>query len=117
METQRNVEPWWKTRNVPWRGVLFQDMILKEDDPEEMRIQKIRKPMLKRYQDGKRRLSFHWATSVTLSYTVAFVNTSHLNIVHILFRHTFLRLQFGVVQAYNPSVNLHSWAYMRNSGI
>ena len=59
METQRNVEPWWKTRNVPWRGVLFQDMILKEDDPEEMRIQKIRKPMLKRYQDGKRRLSFH----------------------------------------------------------
>lgn len=68
METQRNIEPWWKTRNVPWRGVLFQDMILKEDDPEEMRIQKIRKPMLKRYQDGKRRLSFHWATSVTLSY-------------------------------------------------
>ena len=50
-------------------------------------------------------------------FAVAFVNTSHLNIVHILFRHTFLRLQFGVVQAYNPSVNLHSWAYMRNSGI
>ena len=48
METQRNVEPWWKTRNVPWRGVLFQDMILKEDDPEEMRIQKIRKRCRKR---------------------------------------------------------------------
>ena len=58
METQRNVEPWWKTRNVPWRGVLFQDMILKEDDPEEMRIQKIRKPMLKRYQDGKKKTFF-----------------------------------------------------------
>lgn len=65
---KRASEPWWVTRNMPWSGTLFAQMILDESDPEEQRVQRIRKNMLPRYEKGKRRLSFHWATSVTRSY-------------------------------------------------
>lgn len=68
-DTRKTVsEPWWITRKMPWRGTLFEQMILEAQDEEEQRIQKIRKRMLTRYQNGKRRLSFHWAASVTKSY-------------------------------------------------
>ncbi|SCI44211.1 4-hydroxyphenylacetate decarboxylase large subunit [uncultured Roseburia sp.] len=70
MEEQKKdiFTPWWTERNVPWRGNLFEGMILSEEDTGEKRIQKIRKGMLTRYKSGKRRLSFQWARSVTHSY-------------------------------------------------
>ena len=55
-------------RKAPWRGTLFERMILSEDDAEEQRIQAIREGMLTRYKNGKRKLSFAWAQSVTRSY-------------------------------------------------
>ena len=59
---------WWKEKNMPFTGEFFDRMVLREEDPEEQRVQKIRQSMLPRYQEGKRRLSFHWASSVTRSY-------------------------------------------------
>lgn len=59
---------WWREKNMPFTGEFFDQMILHENDPEEQRIQKIRRGMLPRYYKGKRRLSFHWAVSVTRSY-------------------------------------------------
>ena len=67
-QSNNNIDPWWKTKTIPWRGKLFDQMILNENDQEEQRIQILRRQMLSRYKDGKRKLSFHWATSVTKSY-------------------------------------------------
>lgn len=68
VNSMQTLAGWWVDRKMPWHGELFDQMILDITDVQEQRIQKIRKQMLLRYENGKRRLSFHWATSVTRSY-------------------------------------------------
>ncbi len=60
--------PWWQRSKAPWYGQFFDEMLLRPEDPREMRIQAIREGMLPRYESGKRKLSIAQALSVTRSY-------------------------------------------------
>ncbi len=63
-----HITPWWQRSQAPWYGQFFETMLLRPDDPRELRIQVIREGLLPRYESGKRKLSIAQALSVTHSY-------------------------------------------------
>ena len=68
---EERVVPWWersKTYGKLWRGSLFDRMILKGDDEEEQRIQRLRDNLLKRPQGRRGYLSIQRAKLLTDSY-------------------------------------------------
>lgn len=68
---EEKVIPWWersKTYGKMWRGSLFDRMILKSDDEEEQRIQRLRDKVLERPQGKRGYLSIWRAKLLTDSY-------------------------------------------------
>ena len=68
---QDRVVPWWersKTYGKLWHGSIFNRMILKGDDEEEQRIQRLRDNLLKRPQGKRGYLSIWRAKLLTESY-------------------------------------------------
>jgi formate C-acetyltransferase len=63
---------WWTRTQVPWYGTIFDQMILKPDDPEALpamqRITRLREECIQRYHDGKWKLSMTLAKIITDSY-------------------------------------------------
>ena len=69
--TKKRETPWWersKTYGALWSGELFERMILKGDDPEEQRIQRLREIALERPQGKRAYLSIQRARLMTDSY-------------------------------------------------
>jgi len=62
------VTPWWVRANAPWSGTIMEQMVLKDEDPREGRIQRIRQRLIGKYSSGKYRLSAAQAVIVTRSY-------------------------------------------------
>ena len=65
------VVPWWersKTYGEMWHGSIFDRMILKADDEEEQRIQRLRDNLIKRPQDKRGYLCIGRAKLLTDSY-------------------------------------------------
>ncbi len=63
------VVPWWERSGAPWHGRLFDRAILRPEDPEEGRIQRLRAQLLDS-PTGRRtvRICMHRARLVTESY-------------------------------------------------
>jgi pyruvate formate-lyase/glycerol dehydratase family glycyl radical enzyme len=68
IDSVATVTPWWIRTKAPWNGQIFNNMVLRAEDPEEQRIQSIRELMVPLYRDGKRRLSINQALIITHSY-------------------------------------------------
>jgi len=68
---KEKVVPWWersRTYSKMWRGSIFDRMILKGDDEEEQRIQRLRERLLERPQRKRGYLSIWRAKLLTESY-------------------------------------------------
>ncbi|MCL5026018.1 MAG: hypothetical protein M1531_05935, partial [Chloroflexi bacterium] len=63
------VVPWWERAHAPWHGRIFDRAILRPDDPEEGRIQRLREQLLAS-PTGRRtvHICMHRARLVTESY-------------------------------------------------
>ena len=62
------MEPWWERAKAPWVGEVFERAILRPEDEEEERIQELWEECLRRYEQGKRKISMKRAKLVTESY-------------------------------------------------
>jgi len=67
-DTKYVIEPWWERSKAPWYGTIFRRFILQANDVEERRVQRLRKELLHKYNDGRRRISMRAAKLATDAY-------------------------------------------------
>lgn len=69
---ERGEKFWWERAKVTWNGTLFDQMILKPNDPDALpamqRIAKLREECVQAYKDGKTKLTTVMAKIITESY-------------------------------------------------
>ncbi|MHB1415717.1 MAG: pyruvate formate lyase family protein [Chloroflexota bacterium] len=68
IEMSQSVVPWWVRARAPWHGQLFDRMILREDDPEELRVQRLRQEITYRPEGTEGYISINRARLMTESY-------------------------------------------------
>ena len=71
IDIEKREHPWWERAEATWTGSIFENLNLNYDDEEEIRIQKLRRLCVQRYESGRRKISMQRAKILTDSYKTA----------------------------------------------